>query len=139
MNIKYLQEVIIPQREKEIEEGKNDYANQPIYVVMDVREDIVFNHIEINHFFYNGIEPKIGYYDAAVDTEERVFKESKNGMKSPYPCTVIYLDRLVTFFLTRKGAEEYLEYQKHNLNKGYIYTFYSGYGNREMDKLLENK
>ena len=139
MNIKYLQEEIIPQREKEIAEGMNEGTRQPIYVVMDVVKNIVFDHIVFDHVFYNGIEPKIGYYDVAADPEHRVFKESKNGMKNPYPCTVIYLDKIVSFFLTRKGAEEYLEYQKHNLNEGYIYTFYSGYGNKEMDKLLDDK
>ena len=137
MNIKYLQEEIIPQREKEIAEGKNEGTRQPIYVVMDVMESISFDHVELNYLSYNGKEPQKGYFDAALEDEDREFKEYKDGLKNPRPCTLIYSDMIVAFFLTRKGAEEYLEYQKHNLNKGYIYTFYSGYGNREMDKLLE--
>ena len=139
MNIKYLQEVLIPQREKEIEEGKNACTRQPIYVVMDVVKEVILDHVEINPSPYNEIKPRIGYYDIAADPENRVFKKSNNGMENPYPCTIIYLDKVIASFLTRKGAEEYLEDQKHNLNKGYIYTFYSRYGNKEMDKLLEGK
>lgn len=136
MNIKYLQEVIIPQREKEIEEGKNAGTRQPIYVVFNTRESIAFDHVELNYRTYSGKSYEYGYFD--IDEDYREFKSSKRGMSRPEPCTRFYTDEIVAFFLTRKGAEEYLQYQSHNLTEPYIYTFYSGYANEEMDKLLEN-
>ena len=35
----------------------------------------------------------------------------------------------VAYFLTRKEAERYIKYQKHNLYKPRVYTAYSGYSN----------
>ena len=61
-------------------------------------------------------------------------------MEYPMEVTEFFTDVLIAFFLTRKGADDYLEYQKHNLtNEAYIYTFYSGYANREMDNILNGK
>lgn len=138
MNIQYLQEVIIPQREKEIKEGRNAHTKQPIYVVMSVQENIVLNHVDIDDCNYCGKQSKMGYYDLFLDSENREFSESDEGMKNAIPCTQYFTDKIVAFFLTRKAAEEYLEYQKHNLYESFIYVFYSGYKNREMDMLFKN-
>jgi len=105
MNLNYLIDTIIPQREKEIEEGKNAGTRQPIYVVLDLQEHAISGHTD-----YSLITNHKG-------------KRLEHGY----------------IFLTRKAAEEYMEYQRHNLRDAYIYTFYSGYRNLEMDSLLNDK
>lgn len=140
MNIKYLQEVIIPQRNSEIEAGLNAGTRQPIYVVMDLNEQICSGHNDYSVTTNRkGLEQKFGYIDLAVECEDRVFKLSDKRMKEPDAVTRFYSDSLIAFFLTRKAAKEYMEYQSHNLSKhAYIYVFYTGYGNIEMDNLFAN-
>ena len=140
MDLKYLEEVVIPQREKEIEEGKNACTAQPIYVVLDLEMQVVDDHIEMpSSTNLRQKECEIGYVDDVLDGECIEFKKTKKGMEAPRALTQFYTDKFVAFFLTRKGADEYLRYQSHNMKEPYIYTFYSGYGNREMDAILKNK
>ena len=143
MDLKYLEEVIIPQRKQEIEEEKNSGTRQPIYVVMDLQENYISGHIEFDR---SGVpnnhhsDAQIGYVDDYnPNCEDREIKNTKIGMTEPSEITMFHTDVIVAFFLTRKGAEDYLKYQSHNLNDAYIYTFYSGYGNREMDLLLKGE
>ena len=139
MDLNYLVNEILPQRKREIEAGKNASTRQPIYVVLSLNEQICSGH---NEFGMNtnmkGIDPEFGYIDMDKNAEDRVFSTSDKRMKNPQEVTRYYTDTIVAFFLTRKGAEDYLKYQKHNMHNGYIYVFYSGYGNREMDALLKN-
>jgi hypothetical protein len=138
MNLKYLKEVIIPQRKKEIEEGKNAGTANPIYVVLDLNEHVVSGHSD----YYLGtnlkeVPCKFGYLDTLLDTERIKFRETNKGMKQPEDVTQFFTDRIIAFFLTRKGAEEYLKYQSHNLSKhAYIYVFTPGYGNYEADMIF---
>ena len=60
-------------------------------------------------------------------------------MKEPEEVTMFYTDRIIAFFLTSQAAHDYLQYQSHNMNDPYVYVFYSGYANRQMDKLLCNQ
>jgi len=139
MNLDYLKNTIIPLRKKEIEEGKNLSTRQPIYVVLDLQENIVSGHSDYSPSTnYKGLQFAYGYIDTSLGGEEIEFNESKKGMKSPEKVTRFYTDRIAAFFLTSQGAHDYLKYQKHNLSRGYVYVFYSGYGNREMDQLLQN-
>lgn len=139
MNIEYLKNEIIPQREKEIEEGKNLATRQPIYVVLDLDEHFCEGHSELMQCTNEkGVEPEQGYVDMAEDPEDRSdsFSEDDEGMTDPEPCTRFWTDRFIAFFLTSKGAHEYKKYQSHNLKNPYVFVFYSGYGNKEMDGLL---
>jgi hypothetical protein len=140
MNLQYLTEVIIPQREKELFEGKNLCTAQPIYVVLDLIEGIIEGHSDytncINH---KGVNMEYGFADASLDAEDMKFLPSEVGMKRPKPFTRYFYDRFKAFFLTSKAAHEYLKYQEHNLTNPYVYVFYSGYGNKEMDQLLQGK
>lgn len=144
MNIKYLKETIIPTRRIEIEKGLNMGTRQPIYVVLDLTYSFITGHDDLGWFSgelfnYKAKPEEYGYVDISLDYEDRSFQLNSEGMSSPEPVTKMYNDDIKAFFLTRNGAEQYLENQKHNLTKeAYIYTFYSGYGNREMDNLLEN-
>lgn len=139
MNLEYLQNEIIPLRKKEIEEGKNLSTRQPIYVVLDIQINYVSGHSKFSPSVnYKGLGWENGYIDEGLEHEEMEFCRSKKGMKDPKKVTQFYTDRIVSFFLTSKGAHDYLKYQAHNLNAGYVYVFYSGYGNREMDNLLQN-
>jgi hypothetical protein len=140
MNIDYLQKEIIPQREKEIEEGKNAATSQPIYVVLDLSENFVSEHSEYTGLTnLRGWPMEFGYIDESLDSEYREFSQTDKKMKEPVAVTKFYTDRIVAFFLTSKAAHEYLEYQKHNLHSGYVYVFHSGYRNIEMDTLLSGK
>jgi len=139
MNIDYLQQEILPLREQEIKEGKNECTAQPIYVVMDLQENIVSGHSDFSPSTnYKRLPFEFGYIDSGIAGEKRAFKKKKKGMILPEKVTRFYTDHITAFFLTSKGAHDYLEYQKHNLTNAYVYVFYSGYGNSEMDKLLKN-
>lgn len=137
MNIDFLKNEIIPQRQLEIENGENAATRQPIYVVLDMQENYVSGHSDMTPSTnYRGKQMEFGYIDRNLDSENCEFKKSDKRMKRPEAVTKFYTERIIAFFLTRKAAKEYLKYQKHNLSDGYIYIFYSGYANREMDELL---
>ena len=140
MDIEYLTKEILPQREIEIAEGKNLGTCQPIYVVLDLREHYASGHNKYASSLTNlkGQPYEYGYIDAALECESMEFCKTDKRMEDPKKVTKFYTDKVVAFFLTSKGANEYKEYQKHNLTKPYVYVFYSGYGNIEMDNLLKN-
>jgi len=139
MNYNYLKKVLIPQRELEIKNGDNLATRQPIYVVMDLQEHITSRDEDFTlHCNYKDIPSENGYYDQAEDETE--FSTSSDGMEDPVEVTRFFTDRFIAFFLTSKGAHDYLKYQAHNLSKrAYVYIFSSGYRNSEMDMLLDNK
>lgn len=141
MNIEYLQKEILPQRSKEFQEGKNLGTARPIYVVLDLREQIMSGHSEFSPSTnLKGIQCMFGYYDESLDCEDREFKKSDKNMKSPIAITRFYTDNIVAFFLTSKAAHKYLKYQSHNLSKrAYVYVFNAGYANYEMENLLTDK
>lgn len=141
MDLKYLKKEILPQRKKEIAEGLNLGTRQPIYVVLDLDYNFIGGHdmegwLSGEMLNHARKASESGYVDTALDCEDREFNEEPDGMDKPEEVTKIYTDRVVAFFLTRQGAEAYLEYQKHNLKEAYVYTFYSGYANHEMDAIL---
>lgn len=145
MDIEFLTQHILPQRKKEIEAGENAATRQPLYVVLDLTVHYVSGHVADGDF--SGLndtnlkeeDAENGYFDMAKEAEDRVFSTSGKRMKEPYEVTRFYTDAFVAFFLTREGAKDYLKYQSHNLTKkAYIYTFYTGYSNRQMDALFKN-
>lgn len=139
MDLNYLQNEIIPLREKEIKEGKNQATRQPIYLVLDLQENIVSGHSDYSAYTnYKGLNQEFGYIDDFLDSEDIEFNKTSYKMRRPVEVTRFFTDRIIAFFLTSKGANDYLEYQSHNLKNAYVYVFYSGYGNREMDKILQN-
>lgn len=139
MDIYYLQTEILPIREHEIRKGKNLMTRQPIYVVLDLQVNIIEGHTHYSPSVnYKGKDWTHGYADAALGSEDMEFKKSPGGMKKPKKFTKFYTDRIIAFFLTSEAAHDYLRYQGHNLSDPYVYVFYSGYGNRQMDKLLCN-
>jgi hypothetical protein len=140
MNIEYLKNEIIPVREQEIKDGENLGTRQPIYAVLELQENYCSWHSEYTPITnYKGVEMDFGYIDTSLDSENYKFKTSSKGMKTPLEITRFFTDRIIAFFLTSKAAHEYLQYQKHNLSNGYVYAFYSGYGNIQMDKLFNNQ
>lgn len=141
MNIDYLKNQILPQREKEIKEGKNLATTQPIYLVLDLISHVVYGHVDLaGHVFNNkGKQSEHGWADAAIDSEDRTFELSPKFMKKPEQWTQFYTDTTKAYFLTSQAAHEYLKYQSHNLKDPYVYVDYSGYGNKQMDALLNGK
>lgn len=139
MDLNYLQNEIIPKREQEIKDGKNLATRQPIYVVLDLQVNIIEGHSNYTPSTnYKGLGWEFGYADNALDSEDMEFKESSEGMKKPKEFSRFYTDRIIAFFLTSEAAHDYLKYQSHNLSDAYVYVFYSGYANHQMDKLLCN-
>lgn len=137
MDLKYLQSELLPQRRHEIENGQNAATRQPIYVVLDMQENIVSGHSDYSPITnYRGWMPAFGYIDGDADSEDVKFKASDEDMENPIEVTRFYTERIIAFFFTKKEADRYLQYQKHNLTNGYVFVFYSGYGNYEMDRLL---
>lgn len=139
MNIEYLQKEIIPQRKKEIENGDNLATAQPIYVVMDLIECVAIGHVEfMGNTNLKDKEPKYGYLDWEADPMGRNFFDTPLGMSEPEKVTAFWIDRPRAFFFTSEAAHDYKKYQAHNLTDPYVYVFHSGYGNRQMDKLLSD-
>ena len=137
MNVEYLKNEILPQRAKEIEDGKNLGTRQPIYVVLDLYENYCSGHSDYSSpTNYKDKEWELGYFDDSLEAEEKEFCDTYKGMESPVEVTRFYTDRIIAFFLTSEAAHDYLKYQAHNLNN--VYVFYSGYANYQMDKLLCN-
>ena len=137
MDLNYLKNKIIPLREKEIKEGKNLATKQPIYVVIDLQENYCSGHSDYESTVnYREYKWEYGYIDTALEGDERKFCNTKENMIEPEEVTRFYTDRIIAFFLTSEAAHDYLRYQSHNLLNGYVYVFYSGYANRQMDKLL---
>lgn len=139
MDLKYLKDTL-EIREREIKEGKNLSTRQPIYVVLDLVYQYINGHDNdyLHNTNYKGRPEEFGYIDHDADSEDRVFNTSSEGMSSPVEVTRFFTDRIIAFFLTNEAAEAYLEYQSHNLSDAYVYVFYSGYGNRQMDRLFCN-
>lgn len=139
MDLNYLQNEIIPKREQEIKDGENLATRQPIYVVLDLQENIIEGHTHcspsVNYYGKDWIN---GYADEGLDSEDMEFSETSDGMKKPKEFTKFYTDRIIAFFLTSEAAHYYLKYQSHNLSDAYVHVFHSGYANYQMDKLLCN-
>jgi len=143
MNLNYLTEEIMPQREAEIEAGKNLGTAHPIYAVIDLDYNYIGGHdvegwLSGSSLISKNKDKELGYLDLAEDLEDREFSESSEGMVSPDKVTKIYTDNIIAFFLTKKGAKEYLEYQAHNLSdEAFIYVFNPGYSNHELKTLFK--
>jgi len=138
MNLDYLTNVILPQREKELAECKNAGTLNPIYIVFDLQEQICSGHTEyaLRTTISSKQEIQFGYIDTAVEPENRVFSKQPTG-KKPEPVTRFFTDVFVAFFLTHKAAHEYLQYQSHNLtDNAFVYVFSPGYRNVEMEMLF---
>jgi len=142
MNLEFLTKEILPQRKKEINQGKNLGTRQPIYFVYDLQEHIVDGHNDFTSMTNKrGIDWEFGYIDMALDSDQREWKKQEfKNMKEPIAVSRFYTDVFKGIFFTSKAAHQYLKDQKHNMSKrAYVYVEYSGYGNNQMDKLLENE
>ena len=106
-----------------------------MYVVYSLIEQACSGHSEISITVnLKGKPCEFGFIDAAL--EEPEFKATDEGMKEPEEITRFWKDRFTAFFFTRKGAEDYIEYQRHNLTNPYIYVHSSGYANREAELIF---
>lgn len=138
MNTRFLQDVIIPQRDKEMGNGEHGGTNQPIYVVLDLWERFCTGHSDIPmDFNYKGEKEEYGYIDMALEDDDRKFHYTDEEMEEPEAVTRFFVDEVVAFFFTKKAANEYMGYQSHNLSNPYLYIFHSGKQNHEMDMLLK--
>ena len=155
MNIKYLKETLIPQREREIETGDNLATRNPIYIVYSLRDQYMSGHSDYSPITnLKGLSPEPGYLFRHEDWDEPQFFPNDDGADMdemeddgndlPYTddeneaieITRIWVDDLQAIFLTSKAAYDYMEYQRHNLPNPYVYVHSGGYRNQEMDMLF---
>ena len=141
MNIKYLKETLIPQREREIENGDNLATRNPIYVVYSLRDQYMSGHSDYSPTTnLKGLSPEPGYLFRHEDWDEPQFFPNEDGADidgmETEEITRIWVDRLEAIFLTSKAAYDYMEYQRHNLSNPYVYVHCGGYRNHEMDMLF---
>lgn len=135
MNWKHLKG-LLNQRNTEIGEGLNLATFPPVYVVLSLVECVAFGHVEISSGTNRkGWDCEEGYFDR--DDTETGFHKTADGLSSPEEVTRFWIDCPDAFFITRKGAEEYLKYQSHNLANAYLYVFHTGYANHEMNELFK--
>ena len=141
MDLNFLIDEILPQRKKEIEEGISLCTSQPIYVVLDLQENICSGHNEYSHLTNNKEkEQEHGYLWIDLNNDEnREFRLTDEGDGIFEEVTRFWTDRFVAFFLTSKSAHDYLKYQSHNLTDAYVYVFNCGYKNSEMYLLLKGE
>jgi len=140
MNLQYLKESIIPKREQEIKTGENLATSQPIYIVYDLQEHLVYGHeheIECTNLF--GKKAKCMYIDRGEGYEDMEAKSSTNGMSDPEEIMLFWTNRYRAIFLTSEAAHDYLRYQSHNLNDPFVYVHNTGYANKQMDNLLKGE
>ncbi len=152
MNIKYLKRVLIPQREREVENGDNLATRDPIYVVYSLRDQYVSGHSDFSPTTnLQGKHPESGYLYRKDPDDEPQFCLNEDGSDideymeaSEHEAeedgfeevTRLWVDRLEAIFLTSKAAYDFIGYQGHNLSNPYVYVHHAGYRNREMDMLL---
>ncbi len=140
MDLEFLKNEILPKRAQEIKDGKNLSTKQPVYVVLDTVDSYCSGHNDFSVLAsHRSDQQTYGYIDMALESEDREFIESDEGMEEPQEVTQIKVDRFVAFFLTSEAAHAYLKYQAHNLNDPYVYVFSTGYSNRQMDQLLRDE
>ncbi|MEL6661234.1 MAG: hypothetical protein AAFR36_32610 [Bacteroidota bacterium] len=126
---------ILQQRAEEIASGKNAATRNPIYVVYSLCDMYCSGHTEISILSnLKGRDSETGYLDR--EFEEPEFELTDEDMKEPMEVTRFWIDRFAAFFFTRKGAEDYMEYQRHNLTNPYIYVHSPGYANREAELIF---
>ena len=82
MNIDFLKNEILPLRKQEIKEGKNLATRNPIYVVLDLNDNYCSGHSDYLSYTTNGQgkDKEFGYIDAALDSEDREFCFTDEGM-----------------------------------------------------------
>ncbi len=138
MDLEYLKQEIIPQREQEIKLGDNQGTAYPIYMVYIPEE----NYIEGEAVYSlpissSGRRPEVGYIlEDDFGGGEFIEGLPDDDDEEHKILTRFWVDRYKAVFLTRKAAQEYLQYQSHNLREAFIYVEYAGYDNRQMEKLL---
>ena len=111
------------------------FGDRTIYVIDDDGQPLECETIEevVEYFQDEDID--------FTEDDERVLEEEGNHVVeniviSKFPVFKIY--EPVAYFLTRKEAEEYCKYQKHNLRSPRVYSRYVGYGNNgDLECLIQ--
>lgn len=125
------------------EEREKDGTRDPLVVVEDVEEIITEDGYEdeIRYCWdeetYKNIEElKEALVEEDGHTKEEIeeiieeleeYGEALQGSIKKFSVIIKY--KPIAYFLTRKEAEKYCNYQKHNLKKPRVYTRYMGYAN----------
>lgn len=137
MNLEYIKNYIIPQREKEIKEWKNAGTRDPIYIIYDLEKHYIEAETDEYWLETTNLKWKKPKYWKIVGEDEKEFIEIED---EDVDTIEFYTDRLVAIFFTRKSAEDYLIYQKHNLSsEAYIYVQYPWYSNQEANMLFKKE
>lgn len=134
-------ESIKKRRQKEISEGKNAGTRNPLYVVYDQiqtycehdtsldQSTTVFNH-----------EDEFVRFDSEGNEKKAEANPDNWGYEKGKWSAVVkksFHDRFVTVCFTRKGAEDFIKAERHNLNKPRIYVEYAERRNIELHEVLK--
>jgi hypothetical protein len=133
-------EEIKQRRQKEILDGKNAATASPLYLVYDQSYTVCEHDTQ---------------YDQSTtvfnDSEKYVRHDHEGGEKRAEPNTDIwgeekgkwsavvkksFHDRFVTVCFTRKGAEDFIKAERHNLTNPRIYVEYAERRNIELHEVL---
>ena len=130
-------------------ERRIDCTSDPIVIVEDIEEVITQSGYEDKGIYVwdeSTYETKQDLVEALIECEFSAleideildglydFGEAEDYGIRLTPVKVLY--KPIAYFLTRKEAEDYCEYQSHNLKKPRVYTRNMGYSNRGDLKLL---
>lgn len=133
-------EEIKTRRQDEIRLGLNAFTAYPLYIVYDQ----IFTVSEYNSS-YGQSTTCFNYSEIFVrhDNEGREKKAEKNTAEWDKPkgkwSEVVkksFHDRFVTVCFTRKGAEDFIAAERHNLQNPRIYVQYAERRNLELHKIL---
>lgn len=111
------------------------FGDKTIYVIDDDGQHTECETIEEVIEYFEDQEMDFSKYDEGI-LEEEGNHAIYNISVSKFPVFKRY--EPVAYFLTRKEAEEYCKYQKHNLRSPRVYSRYVGYGNRgDLECLMQ--
>lgn len=150
-------------RKKEIEEGKNALTACPVYVVYDSCANLAMGHQDwpLTTSKLDGREDRWGllvrdnageFAEFIVEDElfpDESYYEEANRILENYQdtyevlddwdieeATEFYVDRFVAVFLTSEAAHEYIDRQRHNMEKPFVFVEYAGYGNNHFEQIF---
>lgn len=133
-----------------------DFGYDKVELVINIGGDYSsFKNLEEIKEYYNedyfGTIKKYEDFKKIVDDCKNIYelpdkfeeyKEDEEENEFCYDCVYLFYSKILWedrgFFLTYREAEEYMQYQKHNLGVCRIYIDYPGYANKStLNKFLE--
>lgn len=118
--------------ETEIKRSTNpDYDNGEYYYVDDIKGYSTNSLEQMKKYLKENYEGSLDEFE--ISEILRLLENKEKAMSwNRYSFSVVFMETIykpVAYFLTRKEAEKYCKYQRHNLVNPRIYSYGLGYGN----------